>query len=141
MSFNNIFGIASSNLSAETTRLSTTATNMTNANIVAGSPEEVYKPQYPVFQAVQEDANQWIGSQVNRGGVQVTGIYENDAEPVARFEPHNPMANEQGFVYAPSVNYAEEMANMISASRSYQMNVEMLETVKRLITRTIQLGE
>jgi len=140
MSLNAIFDIAGSAMAAETARLSTSAENMGNANVEMGSPDEVYQPKYPIFQAVQENANQWLGDQV-KAGVKVKGIYESDAEPYKKYSPNNPIADEQGFVYTSGVNYVEEMANVISSSRSYQMNIELLNTTKQLMQRTLQLGE
>lgn len=135
-----IFDIASSGMQAETARLTTTANNMTNANTVSSSPDDVYKAQFPVFKAVQKQANQWMGDTV-KNGVAVTGVVESKDEPKKHFDPGNPMADEKGFVYAPNINYVEEMANMISATRSYHMNVEMLGNTKQLMQRTLHLGE
>lgn len=140
MSLNSIFDIAGSAMTAETMRLTTSAGNLGNANIESSNPNDVFKPKYPIFQSVQESANKWMGDKAN-GGVQVKGVYESDAEPNKRYEPNNPMADEKGFVYTPNVNYVEEMANVISASRSYQMDVELLNTTKQLMQKTLQLGE
>jgi flagellar basal-body rod protein FlgC len=140
MTLNAIFDIAGSAMTAETARLTTSAENMSNANIEAGSPDEVYQPKYPIFQAVQEKANQWMGDN-SKGGVQLKGIYQSDVEPSRRYEPNNPMADDNGFIYTSKVNYVEEMANIISASRAYQSNVELLNTTKQLMQRTLKLGE
>jgi len=140
MSLNSIFDIAGSAMTAETARISASAGNLGNANIETGNPDEVFKPKYPIFQSVQENANQWMGDQV-KAGVQVKGIYESTVEPTRRYDPNNPVADEKGFVYSSNVNSIEEMANVISASRSYQMNVELLNTTKQLMQRTLQLGE
>ncbi len=140
MSLDTIFAIASSGMSAETTRLSTSASNLSNANVVAGNPADVYQAQYPIFQTVQEQASAWMNDQV-KAGVQVTGIYTSTAEPVASYQPNHPLADGDGMVYSPAVNYAEEMANVISASRAYQMNIEMMDTAKKLMQRTLQLGQ
>ena len=74
-------------------------------------------------------------------GVAVDDIVETESDPIARYEPNNPLADDKGFVYAPNINHVEEMANMISASRSYQMDIEVLNTTKQLMQRTLQLGE
>lgn len=140
MSLSSIFDIAGSAMTAETVRLKTSAGNMSNANIEAGSPEEVYKAKYPIFKTIQENANQWAGERL-AGGVEVTGIYESQAEPQRQYDPKNPIADADGFVYTPNVNYVEEMANVISASRSYEMDIELLNTAKQLMQRTLQLGE
>ncbi len=140
MTLNAIFDIAGSAMTAETERLTSSVGNLSNANVEAGSPDGVYKPKYPIFQAVQENANQWMGDQV-KAGVQLKGVYESDVEPSKRYDPNNPIADGDGFVYASNINYVEEMANVISASRSYQMNIELLNTTKQLMQRTLQLGE
>lgn len=140
MSLNAIFDIAGSAMTAESARLTASAGNLSNANVESNSPDQVYKPKYPIFQSVQENANQWMGDQV-KAGVQLKGVYESDVEPNKRYEPNNPMADEKGFVYTSNVNYVEEMANVISASRSYQMDIELLNTTKQLMQQTLRLGE
>lgn len=140
MSLNAIFDIAASAMTAETARLTTSAGNMSNANVEASSPEEVYQAKYPIFKAVQENANQWMGDQI-KAGVKLEGIHESDTEPQRRYDPNSPIADKDGFVYTSNINYVEEMANIISASRSYQMNIELLNTTKQLMQRTMQLGE
>ncbi|MDX1837083.1 flagellar basal body rod protein FlgC [Legionella taurinensis] len=143
MSLNTVFDIASSGLVAETTRMSTTASNMSNANVVAGNPDDVYRPQYPLFQSVQEQANLSVRNAIagKTAGVEVAGIYESELEPVLRYDPSNPLANEAGYVYVPNVNMVGEMANMISASRAYQVNLEVISSAKQLMQRTLQLGQ
>ncbi len=140
MSLNSVFDIASSSLVAETARLKTSASNMSNANVVTGNPDDTYRAQYPVFTSVQENEQAWMSSQA-KAGVAVTGIYESETEPVKRYEPNNPVADKDGFVYAPNVNYVEETVNAISAGRAYQMSLEMLNRTKQLIQRTLQLGQ
>ena len=139
MSLNAIFDIAGSGMNAETARLSASAENMTNANIAAGNPNDVYQPRYPVFQSVQEQATQWMGEN-NKPGVKLAGVYLSNAPPTMRYEPNNPIADSNGYVYTPNVSTVEEMANMISASRSYQMDIGMLSTTKQLMQQTLQLG-
>ena len=116
MSLNSIFDIAGSAMTAETARLTTSAHNMSNANVEAGTPDEVYQAKYPVFESVQEQANQWLGDNI-RAGVQLKGIYESDAEPSRRYDPNNPLADADGFVYTTNVNYVEEMANFLLRER------------------------
>lgn len=139
MSLNHIFNIASSALHAETARMAATSSNMANANTVSGKKEEVYKPQYAVFAAIQQQAMH--NGQAMKGGVEVREIQESQADPEARYEPNNPVADEKGYVYAPNINYVEQMTDMISASRSYQMNLEMMGMTKQLLQRTLQLGQ
>jgi flagellar basal-body rod protein FlgC len=140
MSLNSIFDIAGSALTAETARLTASTSNMSNSNVETGNKDDVYKVQYPIFKSVQENANQWMGDQL-KAGVQLKGNYVSNADPVKRYQPNNPLADKTGYVYSPNVNYVEEMANVISASKSYQMNVELVNNAKMLIQRTLQLGE
>lgn len=134
MSFR-IFDIAGSAMSAQSTRLNTVASNLANADAVAGNPDEVYKARLPVFKAMVESAN------ADSAGVQVLGIVESQAAPQKRYEPGHPMADAEGYVYAPNVNVVEEMVNMISASRSYQSSVDVMNTAKELAMRTLTLGK
>jgi len=129
-------------MAAQSVRLNTTASNLANAESVSGDPTKVYKPRHPIFEAVRAQL-QVAGAQGQGGdsAVRVRGIYESPAPPSARYEPGNPLANEQGYVYAPSVNAVEEMVNMISASRSYQNNVEVMNTSKELLLATLRLGQ
>ena len=137
------FDIAGSGMAAQSVRLNTTASNLANAESVSGDPARVYKPRHPIFEAVRASlAGQGAGpAQNGDAAVRVRGIYESPAPPSARYEPGNPLANEQGYVYAPSVNAVEEMVNMISASRSYQNNVEVMNTSKELLLATLRLGQ
>jgi len=140
------FDIAGSGMSAQSVRLNTTASNLANAESVSGDPNRVYKARHPIFEAVraQLQASAMQG-QVNgdngNAAVRVTGIYESQAPATARYEPGNPLANADGYVYAPAVNVVEEMVNMISASRSYQNNVEVMNTSKELLMATLRLGQ
>lgn len=140
MSLNAIFDIAGSAMTAESARLAASAENMSQANVEAGSPDEVYKPKYPIFASVQEHANQWMGNQT-KPGVQLKGMYESNADPIKRYEPNNPLADKSGFIYTADIKQVAEMTNVISASRSYQMGIELLHTAKQLMQRTLQLGE
>jgi flagellar basal-body rod protein FlgC len=113
---------------------------------VSGDPSKVYKPRHPIFEAVRASLQNSAGPQGLSTGngdaaVRVRGIYESPAPPAARYEPGNPLANEQGYVYAPAVNAVEEMVNMISASRSYQNNVEVMNTARNLLLKTLQMGQ
>jgi flagellar basal-body rod protein FlgC len=136
------FDIAGSGMAAQSVRLNTTASNLANAESVSGDPTKVYKPRHPIFEAVR--AQLAAGANAQGSGdaaVRVRGIYESPAPPAARYEPGNPLANDKGYVYAPSVNAVEEMVNMISASRSYQNNVEVMNTSKELLLATLRLGQ
>jgi flagellar basal-body rod protein FlgC len=136
MSLYNIFEISGSAMSAQTVRLNTTASTIANADSVASSDGEVYKARHPVFSTIM---NQLGNAQ--SGGVRVAGIVESQAEAIARYQPENPMADDEGYVYAPNISLVEEMANMISASRSYQSNVQVANMTKSLLTKTLTLGQ
>lgn len=135
MSSFRIFDIAGSAMSAQSARLNTVASNLANADAVSGDPDDVYKARLPVFKTVMEPGSQ------DSAGVRVLGIVESQAAPEKRYEPGNPIADADGYVYAPNVNVVEEMVNMISASRSYQSSVDVMNTAKDLAMRTLTLGK
>ena len=137
MSSFKVFDIAGSGLSAQSVRLNTVASNLANADSVGGDPNKVYKARHPVFEALRATANPKDGD----AAVRVNGIMENQAPPNSRYEPGNPLADGQGYVYSPNVNVVEEMVDMISASRAYQNNVEVLNTSKELLLATLKLGQ
>ena len=131
------FDIAGSGMAAQSVRLNTTASNLANADSVSGNPNTVYKARHPIFEAVKSSLAQESGN----AAVHVKGIMESQATPSARFEPGNPLANAEGYVYSPNVNVVEEMVDMISASRAYQNNVEVMNTSKDLMLATLRLGQ
>jgi len=135
------FDIAGSGMSAQSVRLNTTASNLANAESVSGDPNTVYKPRHPVFEAVRAQIAAGAQAQDSGAAVKVSGIYESQAPATQRYEPGNPLADANGYVYAPSVNTVEEMVNMISASRSYQNDVEVMNTSKELLLATLRLGQ
>jgi flagellar basal-body rod protein FlgC len=130
------FDIAGSGMAAQSVRLNTTASNLANADSVASDPNNVYRAKHPVFEAVQAGLRN-----ESNAAVQVTAIYESQAPANKRYEPGNPLADAEGYVYAPNVNAIEEMVNMISASRTYQNNVEVMNTSKDLLLATLRLGQ
>jgi len=136
-----IFDIAGSGLSAQSVRLNTVASNLANADSVSGDPASVYKARHPVFQAVHAALAASAAAQSSGAAVRVAGIVESQAAPTVRHDPSNPLADAQGNVYAPNVNVIEEMTDMISASRSYQNNVEVMNTTKDLMLATLKLGQ
>jgi flagellar basal-body rod protein FlgC len=133
-----IFDIAGSAMSAQSVRLNTTASNLANANTVAGSRAEAYRSRQPVFQTVLENS---AGVEPESAGVRVAGVVQSSAEPVRVHEPGNPLADKDGYVYRSNVNPVDELVNMISASRSYQNSVEVLSTSKELLLRTLNIGQ
>jgi flagellar basal-body rod protein FlgC len=142
MSSFKIFDIVGSGLSAQSVRLNTVASNLANADSVSGDPNTVYRARHPVFQAVKAQVGAGTSAidQASGASVKVKGIVQSNALPTERYDPGNPLANEDGNVYAPNVNVIEEMTDMISASRAYQDNVEVLNTSKDLMLATLKLG-
>lgn len=137
MSLFNVFDLSGTALSAQSVRLNTVASNMANAEVASSTAEGTYRARQPVFTAMLEQA---AGGTATRG-VQVVGVMESQAPPRMEYMPGHPLANPDGYVFFPAINMVEEMANMMSASRSYQNNVEMMNTVKGLMLRTLQLGQ
>jgi len=138
MSMFKVFDIAGSAMSAQTLRLNVTASNLANANSVSSSTDQTYRAREPVFAAMLNDAE---GDGSGAVGVQVRGIVESQAPLQQQYAPNHPMADANGYIYMPNVNMVEEMANMISASRSYQTNVEVINTAKQLMLRTLAIGQ
>jgi len=129
------FDISGSAISAQSARLNTTASNMANSETIASSAEEAYRARQPVFQALMHN-----NMQPGQVGVRMLGILESQVDVAPRYDPGHAMANEDGYVYVSNVNPVEEMANMISASRAYQNNVEVLNTSRDLLLRALSLG-
>ena len=142
MSLFKIFDVSGSALSAQSVRLNTVASNMANADVASSTPTGVYRARHPIFTAVLDQAAAAVPAESgSAAGVRVAKIVESTAPPRAEYMPGHPLANKDGYVYFPAVNTVEEMADMISASRSYQGNVEIMNTVKQLMLRTLQLGK
>jgi flagellar basal-body rod protein FlgC len=142
MSLFNVFNITGSGMSAQSVRLNTTASNIANADSVSSSAGETYRARHPVFAAAMQEAaagqNAKDGSSV---GVDVLGIVESDKPLNIEYAPSHPMADQDGYIYKPNVNVIEEMTNMISASRSYQTNVQLAESAKNMLNKTLTLGQ
>ncbi|MGM0769817.1 MAG: flagellar basal body rod protein FlgC [Pseudomonadota bacterium] len=148
MSLGNIFDIAGSGMTAQSLRLNTTASNIANAETASSSTEGTYRARKPVFAAIQQSMlnpqqqDMAFGSEAGPGaGVRVDGVVESDAELQMRYEPNHPAANEDGYVFYPNVNVVEEMADMMSSSRSFQMNVDIMNTAKSMMQRILTLGQ
>lgn len=147
MSLSNVFAIAGSAMTAQSVRLNTTASNMANADSISSSEGETYRARKPVFQVAQPSDEQverdmFADDGLMPGqGVQVKGIVESDEPLRMSYEPNNPLSNDEGYVYYPNVNVVEEMADMISASRSFQINTEIANTAKQMMQRVMTLGQ
>ena len=130
-----IFDVSGSGMSAQSIRLNTTASNLANAENISSKPEDAYRARQPVFTTMMDKYSN------NVAGVRVTRIVESNVAPRKEYAPNNPLADDQGYVYMPNINSVEEMANMISASRSYQNNVEIMKTAKQMLLTTLRLGQ
>lgn len=135
MSLFRVFDISSSAMQAQSARLNTVASNLANAESVTSSNGQPYRAKQVVFQAAP------VGASRNALGVKVAGVVEDQSPAKLVFDPRNPLADVNGYVAMPNVNTVEEMTNMISASRAYQTNVEVMNTAKTLLMRTISLGQ
>src|SRR5262245_46401763 len=153
MSLLKVFDVAGSGLAAQSVRLNTTASNLANAESVAGESGKAYRARVPVFAAMmREFGSSPFGADSFGGGfapfneddgavgVQVLGVLESQAPISRRYEPGNPVADEQGYVYTSNVNSIEALADMISASRTFQSNVEVINTSRDLLLKTITMG-
>ena len=138
MSLFKVFDIAGSSMQAQTVRMNTTASNMANAETMATTPEEAYRAKKPVFQSM---LNQAITGEQKNSGVRVTHITESQNEIPAIYRPGHPLANPEGYVYGSNVNVVEEMAEMISASRSYENSVQVLDSAREIMMKTLRLGQ
>lgn len=138
MSLFNVMDISSTGMHAESVRLNTVASNIANANTVSSSYGETYKARHPVFATSFNEANE---QQTKGAGVRVLGIVESERDLQIEYAPHNPMADENGYIYKPNVNIIEEMADMMSASKAYETNVQVADTTKRIFRRVLQLGQ
>lgn len=138
MSALNIFDIAGSGMNAQSLRLNLVASNLANANSVSSSQGSVYKSRQPVFGAELKNV---IDAQNGASKVEVRGIVESKAPPVMEYAPNHPMADKDGYIFKPNVNSVEEMANMMAASRSYQNNIEVLNTAKQMMLQTLRMGQ
>ena len=141
MSSFKLFDIAGSGMAAQSVRLNTVASNLANAESVSGTAEGAYKARHPIFEAVKASMQAKQGTVDPSSAVRVTDIVEDTRAPEMRYQPGNPLANADGYVFAPNVNVVEEMVDMISASRAYQNNVEVMNTSKELLLATLRLGQ
>ena len=138
MSLFRIFDIAGSAMSAQSVRLNTTASNLANADSVSSSADTTYRARRPVFAAALDED---MGSDGASTGVQVKGIVESDAPLIREYNPNSPMADKDGYIFRPNVNQVEEMADMMSASRAYQTNVQVADSAKQMLLQTLRIGK
>jgi flagellar basal-body rod protein FlgC len=136
MSLFQVFDIASSAMTAQSVRLNATASNLANADSATSSTGQPYRAKQVVFSATQMTSNQPLAV-----GVKVAAVSEDPSPPRLVYDPKNPLADAKGYVAMPNVDVVEEMTNMISASRAYQTNADMMNTAKTLLQHTLQLGQ
>ncbi|MCB1759831.1 MAG: flagellar basal body rod protein FlgC [Gammaproteobacteria bacterium] len=137
MSMFKIFDTAATGMSAQSLRLNLVASNMANVDSVSSSIEQTYRARQPVFGAMLDRLN----PEAPAVGVEMKGVVESQAPLTVEYAPEHSLADEEGYIYRPNVNIVEEMANMISASRSYESNVEVINTAKQLMSATLRMGE
>lgn len=134
MSLLSTFDLGTTGLVAQSVRLNLIASNVANAETAVSSDGKPYRARHAVFQALPR--NNGIGA-----GVKVARVVESDAAPRMEYRPGHPLANEQGYVTMPNVNPAEQMVDMVSASRAYQLNVELMNATRQLMLKTLDLGK
>lgn len=135
MSLFNIFDVAGSGMAAQAQRLNVVASNLANADSTTSANGQPYKAKQVVFSTTP------VNGSAAAQGVKVTAVVEDNSPMKMVYDPKHPMANEQGYVTMPNVNVVDEMVNMISASRAYQNNVEVMNTSKTLLTKTLAIGQ
>lgn len=137
MALDNIFGIAGSALNAQTVRMNATASNLANAGTVASSDKDAFRGKRVTFKTIME--TQVNNDLSNKGGVKISGI-SDDPKSISRMsDPGNPAADKDGYVYLSNVNEMSEMVEMMAAARSYQNNVEVVNTARQLMMRTLDI--
>ena len=134
MSLFNVFDIAGSGMAAQSQRLNVVASNLSNADSATSSTGQAYRAKQVIFSTTQ------INPQ-GASGVRVAGVIDDPTPMKMVYEPKHPLANAQGYVTMPNVNVVGEMVNMISASRSYQNNVDMMNTAKSMLLKTLTIGQ
>jgi flagellar basal-body rod protein FlgC len=138
-SLDKILTNAASGMSAESIRLNTIASNLANADGMGGSEDATYRTKYPVFSEVKQRIPGLSDDDQPLGGVRVTDIQHSQKPLEKRYDPDNPVANKEGYVYLTDVNSIEQMTDMISASKEYQANVDVMNTTKNMISQTISV--
>lgn len=136
MGLYNVFNVAGSSMSAQSVRLNTVASNLANADTVGTSEKDIYRSRQPVFAAVL----QTLGEEQSSIPVRTAGIVESQQPARQEYQPDHPQANDEGYIYRSNVNTIEEMTNMMAASRSYQNSVEVFNTSKQLLLKTLSIG-
>ncbi len=138
----NIFGIAGTALNAQLTRMNATASNLANAGTVATNEQDAFRAKRPLFRTIVEgmmNNSDSLNTQDTKGGVRIEKLVDDPAPLRRQFDPHNPLADKDGYIVQSNVNEVSEMVEMMAAARSYQNNVETVNTAKHLMMRTLDL--
>lgn len=133
----NIFDISARAMNAQMVRMNTVASNLANANSVSATKEDAFRALRPVFQTEYDNAVSENGIST----VKVAGVVSLDREPESLYKPDHPLADEQGYVWQSAINEDEEMVEMLEASRQYQNNIEVVNTLRNLMSRTVNMGK
>ncbi|AIU66176.1 flagellar basal body rod protein FlgC [Vibrio coralliilyticus] len=142
MSFTDIYSIAGSAMNAQTVRLNTVASNLANADAVSANPDDAYKALKPVFATVYSKTQLSASKEsYPNAEVRIVDVVQSAGQAEKRFEPSNPLANDEGYVYYPDIDVVSEMADMMSATRSFETNVEVLSNVKSMQQGLLRLGQ
>ncbi|MBR9786785.1 flagellar basal body rod protein FlgC [Vibrio sp. J1-1] len=142
MSFTDIYSIAGSAMNAQTVRLNTVASNLANADAVSANPDDAYKALKPVFATVYGKTQLSMSNDAYPSAeVKIVDVVQSASEAEKRFEPSHPLANDEGYVYYPGIDVVSEMADMMSATRSFETNVEVLANVKSMQQGLLKLGQ
>lgn len=128
--------VSATGMHVQTVRLNTIASNMANVDSISSNSDETYRSKQPVFKTI---LNEETGRPA--GGVMIDDIVESEAPAIMEYNPNHPMADDEGYIYRPNVNVVEEMANMMDASRTYETNIEVMNTTKQILLKTIQMGK
>ena len=138
MSMDNIFGIAGSALNAQLTRMNATASNLANASTVSGTEQEAFRGKRAVFKALMSEQMTNQGAPYV-GGVKIDRMVDDSAPPRRVSDPKNPLADEKGYVYQSNVSEVSEMVELMASARSYQNNIEVINTARQLMMRTLDI--
>jgi len=140
MGMDNIFGIASTALNAQLTRMNATASNLANAGTVSSNEADAFRAKRPVFKALIDEQMTHSGAPYV-GGVKVDRMADDSVPPRRVSDPRNPLADKDGYVYQSNVSEVTEMVEMMASARSYQNNVEVINTARQLMMRTLDISK
>ena len=137
MGIKNVYDVAARAMSAQIVRMNAIASNLANANNVSGSKDDVYKPLRPVFKTIYSDQLKQTGLST----VDAIRVESLDREPIKTYQPNHPAADEEGYIFKAAVDMDEEMVEMLETQRQYTNNIEVLNTIRNLTMRTLNIGK